>query len=143
MFQLKERIILFFLNVLIAFLMIVFTYVGVTSVIKYLSFPDVLEYSTGCVILSFSVIILGPVFISGFPMIFRGRRFEHKIAAILNKIIIWGFVLAVFSGVLFRIYYISEIKSQGYVECQNKSTGAFSELSTKYALTLGGCGNQK
>lgn len=125
---------------LIAFLMIVFTYVGVTSVIKYLSFPDVFEYSTGCVILSFSAIVLGPVFISGFPVIFLGRRFEHKVAAILNKIIIWGFVVAFFSGVLFRIYYISEIKSLEYVECHNKNSGAFSALSTRYALTLGDCG---
>ncbi|MCS2169622.1 hypothetical protein MUU46_04700 [Scandinavium sp. TWS1a] len=140
MFPLKERIILFFLNMLIAFLMIVFTYVGVTSVIKYLSFPDVFEYSTGCVILSFSAIVLGPVFISGFPVVFLGRRFEHKIAAILNKVIIWGFVLAILSGVLFRIYYISEIKSQGYVECQDKNLGAFSALSTRYALTLDDCG---
>lgn len=140
MFPLKERMILFFLNMLIAFLMIVFTYVGVTSVIKYLSFPDVFEYSTGCVILSFSAIVLGPVFISGFPVIFLGRRFEHKVAAILNKIVIWGFVVAVFSGVLFRIYYISEIKSLKYVECHNKNSGAFSALSTRYALTLGDCG---
>lgn len=140
MFPLKERIILLFLNVLIAFLIIVFTYVGVTSIIKYLSFPNVFEYSTGCVILSFSAIILGPVFISGFPVIFLGRRFEHKVVAILNKIIIWGFVVAVFSGVLFRIYYISEIKSLEYVECHNKNVGAFSALSTKYALTLGDCG---
>ncbi|MHB2093314.1 hypothetical protein [Pantoea dispersa] len=140
MFPLKERIILFFLNMLIAFLMIVFTYVGVTSVIKYLSFPDVFEYSTGCVILSFSAIVLGPVFISGFPVIFLGRRFEHKVAAILNKMVIWGFVVAVFSGVLFRIYYISEIKSLKYVECHNKNSGAFSALSTRYALTLGDCG---
>lgn len=140
MFSLKERVILFFLNMLIAFFIIVFTYVGVISVVKYLSFPDVFEYSTGCVILSFSAIILGPVFISGFSVIFLGRRFEHKIAAILNKIIIWGFVLAVFSGVMFRTYYISEIKSQGYVECHNKNFGAFSALSTKYALTLGDCG---
>ncbi|MHC3771718.1 hypothetical protein ACYDMD_05665 [Pantoea agglomerans] len=140
MFPLKERIILLFLNVLIAFLIIVFTYVGVTSIIKYLSFPNVFEYSTGCVILSFSAIILGPVFISGFPVIFLGRRFEHKVVAILNKIIIWGFVVAVFSGVLFRIYYISEIKSLEYVECHNKNAGAFSALSTKYALTLGDCG---
>ncbi|NEG66818.1 hypothetical protein GQQ18_09450 [Pantoea agglomerans] len=120
--------------------MIVFTYVGVTSIIKYLSFPNVFEYSTGCVILSFSAIILGPVFISGFPVIFLGRRFEHKVVAILNKIIIWGLVVAVFSGVLFRIYYISEIKSLEYVECHNKNAGAFSALSTKYALTLGDCG---
>lgn len=140
MFPLKERIILLFLNILIAFLIIAFTYVGVTSIIKYLSFPNVFEYSTGCVILSFSAIILGPVFISGFPVIFLGRRFEHKVAAILNKIIIWGFVVAVFSGVLFRIYYISEIKSLEYVECHNKNAGAFSALSTKYALTLGDCG---
>lgn len=140
MFPLKERIILFFLNMLIAFLMIVFTYVGVTSVIKYLSFPDVFEYSTGCVILSFSAIVLGPVFISGFPVIFLGRRFEHKVAAILNKMVIWGFVVAVFSGVLFRIYYISEINSLKYVECHNKNSGAFSALSTRYALTLGDCG---
>ncbi|MCT6588952.1 hypothetical protein N3553_03545 [Pantoea dispersa] len=140
MFPLKERIILFFLNMLIAFLMIVFTYVGVTSVIKYLSFPDVFEYSTGCVILSFSAIVLGPVFISGFPVVFLGRRFEHKVAAILNKMVIWGFVVAVFSGVLFRIYYISEIKSLKYVECHNKNSGAFSALSTRYALTLGDCG---
>lgn len=140
MFPLKERMILFFLNMLIAFLMIVFTYVGVTSVIKYLSFPDVFEYSTGCVILSFSAIVLGPVFISGFPVIFLGRRFEHKVAAILNKIVIWGFFVAVFSGVLFRIYYISEIKSLKYVECHNKNSGAFSALSTRYALTLGDCG---
>ncbi|SMG55425.1 hypothetical protein [Cedecea sp. NFIX57] len=140
MFPLKERIILFFLNMLIAFLMIVFTCVGVTSVIKYLSFPDVFEYSTGCVILSFSAIVLGPVFISGFPVVFLGRRLEYKIAAILNKVIIWGFVLAILSGALFRIYYISEVKSQGYVECHNKNVGAFSALSTKYALTLGDCG---
>ena len=140
MFPLKERIILFFLNMLIAFLMIVFTYVGVTSVIKYLSFPDVFEYSTGCVILSFSAIVLGPVFISGFPVVFLGRRFENKVAAILNKMVIWGFVVAVFSGVLFRIYYISEIKSLKYVECHNKNSGAFSALSTRYALTLGDCG---
>ncbi|WP_242455605.1 hypothetical protein [Pantoea agglomerans] len=140
MFPLKERVILLFLNVLIAFLIIVFTYVGVTSIIKYLSFPNVFEYSTGCVILSFSAIILGPVFISGFPVIFLGRRFEHKVVAILNKIIIWGLVVAVFSGVLFRIYYISEIKSLEYVECHNKNAGAFSALSTKYALTLGDCG---
>lgn len=85
MFPLKERIILFFLNMLIAFLMIVFTYVGVTSVIKCLSFPDMFDYSTGCVILSFLAIVLGPVFISGFPVIFFGRRFEHKVAAILKK----------------------------------------------------------
>lgn len=140
MFTLKERIILFFLNVLIAFLMVVFTYVGIASVIKYLSFPDVLEYSTGCVILSFSAIVLGPVFISGFPVIFLGRRFDSKISIIFNKIMIWGVVLAVFSGVLFRVYYISKIKSQGYVECHNKNTGAFSALSTRYALTLGDCG---
>ncbi|MGP2500748.1 hypothetical protein ACTUSN_05080 [Pantoea ananatis] len=139
MFPLKERIILLFLNVLIAFLMIVFTYVGVTSIIKYLSFPDVFEYSTGCVILTFPAIVLGPVFISGFPVIFLGRRFDPKIAAIFNKIIIGGIVLAVFSGVLFRAFYISEIKSQGYVECHNKNTGAFSVLSTKYALTLSDC----
>lgn len=140
MFPLKERIILLFLNMLIAFLMIVFTFVGVTSVIKYLSFPDVFEYSTGCVILSFSAIVLGPVFISGFPVIFLGRRFDPKIAAIFNKIIIGGFILAVFSGVLFRAYYISEIKRQGYVECHNENTGAFSALSTRYALTLSDCG---
>lgn len=140
MFQLKERIILLFLNVLIVFLMIVFTYVGVTSIIKYLSFPDVFEYSTGCVILTFSAIVLGPVFVSGFPVIFLGRRLDPKIAVILNKIIICGLVLAVFSGVLFRVLYVLEIKSQGYVECHNKNTGAFSALSTRYALTLGGCG---
>ncbi|MDJ0089591.1 MULTISPECIES: hypothetical protein [Pantoea] len=139
MFSLKERVVLFFLNMLIAFLIIVFTYVGVISIVKYLSFPDAFEYSTGCVILSFSAIILGPVFISGFPVIFLGRRFEHKIATILSKIIIWGFVLAVFSGVLFRTYYIYEIKSRGYVECHNKNLGAFSALSTKYALNLADC----
>ncbi|MFP1734920.1 hypothetical protein [Lonsdalea quercina] len=140
MFSLKERIILFFLNVFIAFLITVFTCFGVASIIKYLSFPNVFEYSTGCIILSFSAIILGPVFISGFPVIFLGRRFEHKIAAILNKIIIWGFVVAVFSGVLFRIYYISKIKSLEYVECHNKNAGVFSALSTRYALTSGDCG---
>jgi hypothetical protein len=140
MVPLKERMILFFLNMLIAFLMIVFTCVGVTSVIKYLSFPDVFEYSTGCVVLSFSAIVLGPVFIGGFSVIFLGRRFEHEVAAILNKIIIWGFVLAIFSGVLFRIYYISEVKSQGYIECHNRKLGGFSALSIKYALTLGDCG---
>ncbi|MFC0139852.1 hypothetical protein ACFFJN_07125 [Erwinia mallotivora] len=140
MFSLKGRIILFFLNTLIAFLIIVFTYVGVISIVKCLSFPDAFEYSTVCVILSFPAIILRPVFISGFSVIFLGRWFEPKIAAILNKIIIWGFFLAVFSGVLFRTYYISEIKSQGHVECHNKNFGAFSALSTKYALTLGYCG---
>lgn len=140
MLPLKDRIILFFLNIFIAFLIIVFTYFGVASVVKFLSFPDVFEYSTGCVILSFSAIILGPVFISGFPVVFLGRCFEYKVVAILNKIIIWGFVVAVFSGVLFRIYYISEVKSLEYVECHNKNAGAFSALSTRYALTLGDCG---
>ncbi|WP_312830124.1 hypothetical protein [Pantoea anthophila] len=140
MFSLKERMILFFLNILIAFLIIVFTYVGVISVVKYLSFPDVFEYSTGCVILSFTAVVFSPVFISGFPVVFLGKRFEHKIAAILNKVIMWGFVLAVLSGFLFRIYYLSEIKGLGYVECHNKKVGVFSALSTKYALTLGGCG---
>jgi len=139
MFSLKERVFFFFLNMLIAFLIIAFTYVGVKSIINYLSFPDIFEYSTGCVVLSFSVIVLGPVFISGFPVVFLGRRFDNKIASFLNKIIVGGFVLAVFASVIFRIYYLGEIKAQGYIECHNKSVGAFSALSTKYALTLDDC----
>ncbi|WP_061063036.1 hypothetical protein [Pantoea vagans] len=139
MFPLKERIFLFFLNILIAFLMIAFTYVGVTSIIKCLSFPEVFEYSTGCVILSFSAVILGPIFVSGFPVVFHGRRFQYKIASILNKIIISGFVLGVLVSVVFRSYYIGEIKSKGYIECYNKRAGAFSALSTKYALISDDC----
>ncbi|HAT1610731.1 TPA: hypothetical protein I8Y22_002086 [Raoultella planticola] len=119
--------------------MIIFTYVGVTAVFKCLLFPAILEYSTGYVILSFSAVVLGPVFISGFPVIFLGRRFEDKISSALNKIIIGGFVMAVFSGVVFRAYYLDKIKSQGYIECHSSSVGIFSALSKKYSLTLSGC----
>ena len=66
MFPLKERIILFFLNMLIAFLMIVFTYVGVTSVIKYLSFQMCLNILPGALFYLFQLLFLGLCLLVGF-----------------------------------------------------------------------------
>lgn len=59
--------------------MIVFTYIGVASIIKYLSFQDVFEYSIGCIVLSFSVVVLGPIFVSGFPVVIHERCLNIKI----------------------------------------------------------------
>lgn len=65
--------------------------------------------------------------------------FEYKNTYALNKIIVSGFVLGVFTGIVFRSYYLGEIKNKGYIECYNKRAGAFSALSTKYVLVLDGC----
>lgn len=76
-------------------------------------------------VLVFSVFVLRPVFISGFLVVFVGRRIGNQIASLLGKIFICGFLLAVGTGVVFRVYYIGEIKSQGCVECQSKKNRCF------------------
>lgn len=134
MFTYKERVVSCFLNVFIAVLGVFFTWFGVVSVDKYLSYPVRIYYSTFCVSLVFSILVLGPLFISGFPIIFKGKRFGQQTASLLYKSIIVGVFFAVCAGLLFRLYYLNEINSRGYTECPKIAIGVFNGVSTQYVV---------
>lgn len=131
----KDRAVLFFLNFLMFFLMLAFVYVGVDSIKIYLSYPNRIEYSSIQVGFVFSFVVIGPLFLLGLPVILKGEKMNERLTRFYCKIMMVGLLLVISSGLIFRVYYINEIESRGYIECPAKLIGAFSRLTTQYAIS--------
>ncbi|NMP26624.1 hypothetical protein GW590_07085 [Rahnella sp. SAP-1] len=131
----KDRAVLLFLNVLMFFLMLAFVYVGVDSIKTYLSYPNRIEYSSIQVGFVFSFVVIAPLFLLGLPVIFKGEKMNERLTQFFCKVMLFGLLLVISSGLMFRVYYINEIESRGYIECPAKLIGAFSGLTTQYATS--------
>lgn len=131
----KELAVLLVLNFLMFFLMLVFVYIGVDSIKTYLSYPNRIEYSSIQVGFVFSFLVIGPLFLLGLPVILKGEHMNERLTHLFCKIMMFGLLLVISSGLMFRVYYINEIESRGYIECPAKLIGAFSGLTKQYALS--------
>lgn len=131
----KDRALLSILNFLMFFLMLAFVYVGVDSIKTYLSYPNRIEYSSIQVGFVFSFVIIGPFFLLGLLVILKGEQKNERLTHLFCKIMIFGLFLVISSGLMFRVYYINQIESRGYIECPEKIIGAFSGLTKQYALS--------
>lgn len=131
----KDRAVLSILNFLMFFLMLAFVYVGVDSIKTYLSYPNRIEYSSIQVGFVFSFVVIGPFFLLGLLVILKGEEINENLTHLFCKIMMFGLFLVISSGLMFRVCYINEIESRGYIECPEKLIGAFSGLTKQYALS--------
>lgn len=112
------------------------SYIGYLSVKEYLSFPVEIVYSSGLVSLVFSFVILVPFNASGIYVFIKGERMHVRHQMFLFKIMILAVVISVLCGFLFKVYYITELKSKGYFRCAGVPSGWMPGMAVKYSSSL-------
>lgn len=133
---LKRRIFIFF-GVLFLFIPLGAggVYLTVDAINEYLSFPDIIIFSSFTIYGITCFLILLPLVFISLPPVFLGRQASISIQKPVSKFIVLCFLTSIFFQIGFRFYFVNEFEKRGYMACQGIPSGWTPGMATKYAIS--------
>ncbi|CNE00557.1 Uncharacterised protein [Yersinia mollaretii] len=133
---LKRRVSMFFgVLFLVIPLSVGGVYLTLDAISEYLSFPDVIIFSSLIIYGITCFFILLPLTFLSIPPIFLGRQASDSVQRPVSKFIIVCFLTSIIFQIGFRFYFINEFEKRGYIACQGIPSGWMPGMATKYAIS--------
>lgn len=139
-FSLRRRVTMFF-GMIFLFLPLIFGggWLSYSTLMKYLSFPSEMTFSSFFIYGFSAVFILSPVaFFSLWP-IFLKRNVSVEVQSKLAKYMVCVFVISVGLQLGVKVLFTNKLEAKGYVACPRTPDNWSPGMSTKYVLSPKKC----